>query len=70
MRHRNSISIMLLVAALGAGPDEARAFDDSRYPDLSGQWVRGYPGLSRFDPAKPIGLRQEAPLTPEYQAIY
>jgi hypothetical protein len=70
MRHRNSIAVLGLAAALGAGVTGARAFDDARYPDLAGQWVRGYPGLSRFDPSKPIGLRQEAPLTPEYQAIY
>ena len=49
---------------------DAQAWDETRYPDLKGQWVRGYPGLSRFDPAKPIGPRQEAPLTPEYQAIF
>jgi hypothetical protein len=44
--------------------------DGAKYPDLSGQWIRGYPGGARFDPAKPVGPRQEAPLTPEYQAIY
>jgi hypothetical protein len=31
---------------------------------------QGYPGGARFDPAKGLGPRQEAPLTPEYQAIY
>jgi hypothetical protein len=60
----------ILAAALAASFAPAQAWDDARYPDLKGQWVRGYPGLSRFDPSKPIGLRQEAPLTPEYQAIY
>jgi len=70
MLQRSSIAMMALAAALVAGLGGAHAFDDARYPDLKGQWVRGYPGLSRFDPAKPIGLRQEAPLTPEYQAIY
>ncbi len=70
MLYRSAIATMALAAALIAAAGDARAFDDARYPDLKGQWVRGYPGLSRFDPAKPIGLRQEAPLTPEYQAIY
>jgi hypothetical protein len=56
--------------ALTAMIADARAWDETRYPDLKGQWVRGYPGLSRFDPAKPIGPRQEAPLTAEYQTIY
>src|SRR6202521_2506463 len=50
----------------------AQAFDDARYPDLKGQWVRaeGARGVGRFDPTKPPGRLQEAPLTAEYQAIY
>ena len=70
MLQAGRIAAMALAAALAAAATDARAWDDTRYPDLKGQWVRGYPGLSRFDPAKPIGLRQEAPLTAEYQAIY
>ena len=70
MLHASRIAAVALVAGLAAAVTDARAWDDTRYPDLKGQWVRGYPGLSRFDPAKPIGLRQEAPLTAEYQAIY
>ena len=69
MLHRSAIAAMAL-AILAATASGARAWDDTRYPDLKGQWVRGYPGLSRFDPAKPIGPKQEAPLTAEYQAIY
>ena len=55
----------------------ARAFDESRYPDLKGQWTRaergdiaGGAGALRYDATKPPLLGQEAPLTPEYQAIY
>ncbi len=70
MLHRSSIAAMALAAALGAAIADAQAWDDTRYPDLKGQWVRGYPGLARFDPAKGLGPRQEAPLTAEYQAIY
>ncbi len=55
----------------------AQAFDESKYPDLKGQWRRaergdiagGFGGL-RYDATKPPLLGQEAPLTPEYQAIY
>jgi hypothetical protein len=55
----------------------ARAFDETRYPDLKGQWRRaergdiagGFGGL-RYDATKPPLLGQEAPLTGEYQAIY
>src|SRR6266851_10298071 len=63
---------MLLMTVGGA-----QAFDESKYPDLKGQWRRaergdiagGFGGL-RYDASKPVGLGQEAPLTPEYQAIY
>jgi hypothetical protein len=56
-------------------PIGAHAFDDSKYPDWSGQWRRvavpsgRYVGV-QFDPHKPGGPPQQAPLTPEYQAIY
>src|ERR1700686_1893707 len=70
MLHRSSLPALAPAAALGATIAAARAWDDTRYPDLKGQWVRGYPGLARFDPAKGLGPRQEAPLTAEYQAIY
>ncbi len=42
-------------------------------PDLKGPLVRfGPPGFNgtRFDPSKPAGRGQQAPLTPEYQAIF
>jgi hypothetical protein len=52
----------------------ASAFDDAKYPDWKGQWTRvpvpGYRGQPPHDPAKPAGPGQEAPLTPEYQAIF
>ena len=46
----------------------AYAFDESKYPNFSSQWIRI--GGVQWDPSKPQGLKQEAPLTPEYQAIY
>ena len=70
MLYRSSIAAMVLAAVLGATCADAQVVDGAKYPDLSGQWIRGYPGGARFDPAKPVGPRQEAPLTPEYQAIY
>jgi hypothetical protein len=45
----------------------AAAFDDATYPDWKGQWMRI--GSGSFDPGKPRGVGQQAPLTPEYQAI-
>jgi hypothetical protein len=67
MPYRVLIGAAALAAALCAPLAGARAFDD--YPDLSGQWLRTDTGTPRYDPAKPAGLGQQAPLTPEYQAI-
>jgi hypothetical protein len=51
----------------------AQAADDAKYPDWRGQWarfpVRGLPGQPSHDQTKAWGLGQQAPLTPEYQAI-
>src|ERR1700745_605948 len=45
------------------------------YPDWKGEWTRARTGVAGqpqppFDPSKPWGIGQEAPFTPEYQAIY
>jgi hypothetical protein len=58
----------MLLAVLTMPFTAARAQDQSKYPDWSGQWVRIGPG--HYDPTKPPGRGQEAPLTPEYQAIF
>ena len=74
MHHQSTIATIALAAALCAASAGARAFEDSRYPDLRGQWVRATtPGTMdepRFDPSKPPGRGQQPPLTPEYQAIF
>src|SRR6516162_7482839 len=72
MSHGNPIAAMALAAALCAVHSGAQAFEDSKYPDLHGQWIRaaGDADGPRFDPHKPPGRGQEPPLTPEYQAIF
>ena len=54
-------------------PDDvgrALAFDQTKYPDWSGQW-RKPPGIgNQWDPTKPPGRGQQAPLNAEYQAIF
>src|SRR5437868_9858713 len=51
-------------------PLPAQAQDQTKYPDWSGQWTNG-PGMGRgWDPTKPAALGQQAPLTPEYRAIF
>jgi hypothetical protein len=70
MLYRKSIAAVVL-AALLVTVAQARAWDDAKYPDLRGQWRRVEPGdPTRFDPTKPAGRGQQAPLTPEYQAIF
>jgi len=82
MRFRNSIGATAIVVALMMTVGGAAAFDETKYPDLKGQWRRasnrgllaGGAGGLRWDDSKPpaltLSLGQEPPLTPEYQAIY
>jgi len=69
MPYRGSIAAFVLGLSLCWSFAGARAFDDDKYPDLSGQWLRTDTGTPRYDPSKPPGRGQQAPLTPEYQAI-
>src|SRR5215813_14001442 len=72
MLYRNSLGAISLLAVLLLAIMDSQAWDDSKFPDLKGQWVRaeGARGVGRFDPTKPPGRLQEAPLTAEYHAIY
>jgi hypothetical protein len=69
MLFRDLIGATALAAALST--TAASAQDVTKYPDWSGQWMRkqGDPAGS-YDPTKPNGRGQQAPLTPEYQAIF
>ena len=59
MDRRTGMKILMLAATLlGMINTGALAFDDSKYPDLSGEWH----GTGNRWPTNP-------PLTPEYQAI-
>jgi hypothetical protein len=60
-------AVALLMLILGMSV--AQAHDETKYPDLRGQWSRGKGG-AQWDQSKPGGLRQNVPLTAEYQAIY
>ena len=69
MLHHASIRVLAaaLVLALPAAVGGAQAAEV--YPDLSGGgWARL--GPANWDPDKPRGLGQQAPLTPEYRAIF
>ena len=70
MVRRRLNDILSALAWLIAAATAANAQDPSKYPDWSGQWTRG-PGMGvGWDPTKPPGLGQQAPLTPEYKAIF
>jgi hypothetical protein len=43
---------------------------DAQYPDWSGQWRKPVGVGNQWDQLKPLGRGQQAPLTPEYQAIF
>src|SRR5258708_1995680 len=68
MLYRTSIGATALAAALMAAICGAGAFDETKYPDWSGQWTRPRGLATQWDQDKPAGLGQQAPLTPEYQA--
>ncbi len=63
-------AFVVAVAATSLANGTARAFDDSLYPPMNGRWTlvtgAGASTLTPFDPTKPPGLGQQAPLTPEY----
>jgi hypothetical protein len=67
---RSSIRAITFVAALTITLSGAAAFDEAKYPDFSGQWKRARGTVNSWDETKRPGLAQQAPLTPEYQAIF
>jgi hypothetical protein len=71
MLDRRALGALALLSALVTGSDVG-AFDATKYPNLVGQWVGvrlGVGGQPAFDPTKPWGLGQQAPLTPEYRKV-
>jgi hypothetical protein len=77
MHGLNLIAAVALAASSLLTISPAQAFDDAKYPDWKGQWIGGwtqrFPGVTgqpSYDPHKSAGRGQQAPLTPEYQAIF
>jgi hypothetical protein len=69
-----AIALALLCIGTAASAQDGKQdpkYDPARYPDWSGpmRWI-ATPGGNRYDPMKPAGRGQQAPLTPEYQAIF
>lgn len=68
MLHKYSLAALAVAAELVLMIGAAAAFDDSKYPDWSGQWRRPSGVGTQWDQTKRPGLAQQAPLIPEYQA--
>ncbi|HLQ90618.1 MAG TPA: hypothetical protein VK148_11335 [Xanthobacteraceae bacterium] len=70
MFHRRSIGALVSMGAVLMTLAGAQAFDETRYPDWSGQWKKP-PGIgNQWDQTKRAGRAQQAPLNAEYQAIF
>jgi hypothetical protein len=77
MLPRGTTGTLALAVALGlaiGGTAGAQVADEAKFPDWKGQWIAVVaPGLEgrqfKFDPTKPRGLGQQAPLTPEYKQV-
>jgi len=72
------IGVSVIMAVLFMAVGEVSAFDQTKYPDLRGEWRRGpdtgvrvarFPGAI-FDPSKGWGPAQQPPLIPQYQARF
>jgi hypothetical protein len=66
---RLTLATVLIVTVAGGAWAQ-----DKKYPDWKGEWSAAFPRLPgqqlRFDPGKPFGKGQEAPLTEEYKKVY
>jgi hypothetical protein len=72
LHHRLIGATVLAALMLPAGG--ARAHDESKYPNWKGPWATVVPSMPgqiiRFDPSKPWGLGQQAPLNDEYKKVH
>src|ERR1700720_2509921 len=70
MAFRSMIAWLITAMSVIAGPVAAQQpFDESKYPAFEDQWIR-VGAVERYDPTKPPASGQQAPFTPEYQAIF
>jgi hypothetical protein len=73
MIYRSLIGTVALATGLTFATLDAQAFDQAKYPDWSGAWRRipvpGVNGQPGYDQTKRLGPAQQAPLTPEAEAV-
>jgi hypothetical protein len=70
MPRRTLLRLTVLLAALLLPFAPAQAFDESKYPDWSGQWLKSDGGAPRYDPSKSEGRAQQAPLKEPYRQVH
>ena len=68
MDFRSSLGIVALATTVSI--TAAFAFDEGKYPNFSGVWRKPVGIGNQWDQTKPLGLAQEPPFTPEYQAVF
>src|ERR1700733_1693425 len=68
------VRVAVCVGVLAGTASAAGSTEIAKYTDLSGQWgrivVAGLGGQPSYDPTKPWGKGQQAPLPPEYQTLF
>src|SRR5882762_6738123 len=68
-----SLTMLVALAMIISLSGSAAVADEPKYPSWKGQWITINPRLGgqviKFDPTKPWGPAQQAPLTPEYQKV-
>jgi hypothetical protein len=74
MSCRSSTGAIAVAATMMVTMCGAQAADEAKYPNWKGRWDTvsspvGGGQIIKFDPTKPIGRGQEAPLTAEYQKV-
>jgi hypothetical protein len=73
MVYRKVFGVLAVATLLATAFGSAQA-QDKKYPNWKGEWTTVVPRLPgqqlRFDPNKPYGRGQEAPLTEEYKKIH
>ena len=73
MIYRNLIGTVAFAVGLTMAVIDAWAFDQAKYPDWAGAWRRvpvpGITGAPGYDQTKRLGPPQQAPLTPEAEAV-
>ncbi len=62
-----SFGAIALATLLGLATAAAQSSDAGKYPDWKGKWLRT--SAATFDPGKPAGRGQQAPLTDEFQKV-